>query len=106
MYLESKNVGMDGTGVWVWVWVRTCADGEDEKGDGVEHVGHGGGLREVARGVWVPLQRAGECVRRGGGLRECVCWLRRRGRSGRAWYRVSYWQQRAIVYRYRERKEK
>ena len=75
---------MDGTGVWV----RTCADGEDEEGDGVEHVGHGGGLREAARVLWMPLQRVGDCVRRGGGLRECVCWLRRGGRSGRAWYRI------------------
>jgi hypothetical protein len=81
---EGCGDGLDGTGVWV----RTYADGEDEEGDGVEHVGHGGGLREAARGDWMSLRRGGGCVRRGGGLQECVCWLRRGGRSGRAWYRV------------------
>jgi hypothetical protein len=91
-------IGLDGTGVWV----RTCADGEDEEGDGVEHVGHGGGLREAARGVWMSLRRSGGCVRRGGGLRECVCWLRRGGWSGRAWYRVGNKGQNRNVRRDRE----
>jgi hypothetical protein len=97
-----------GTGVWVWVWVwvRTGADGEDEEGNGVEHVAHRGGLREAARVLWMSLQKGGDCVQRGGGLRECVCACAgcddAEGAAGLV--SISYWQQRAE--QEQERKER
>lgn len=93
---EGCGDGLDGTGVWV----RTCADGEDEEGDGVEHVGHGGRVaRGGARGLDAFVEWWWVCATRRRASGVCVLVAtRRKKRQGL----VSCWQQRAE----QERKER